>query len=264
MSGTLPRPGPEPAQWRQDETRPEHPVSPHSPSGAPVLSQWSRGRVATAMFGVLLVLIGLAPLVAGSGLLWINLTQRHDGYLTVARSDGRTAGYALASDRVTLWGSGHLWFQASLLGDVRVTATPVDPAASLFIGIAPAADAESYLRGAHYSTLSHLAGGGSAVVEHPGSALATVPAHATSWTVAATGTGTQTLLWPSRDGTWMLVVTNATGTPGVAAHIEVAATAPALAWIGASLLGAGLLMLVCGTLLISRTMLRVAQHGGTP
>lgn len=73
----------------------------------------------------------------------------------------------MTSDPVTLWGHGHLWYQASMVGDVRVTATSADPTTPVFVGIAPAGDAEAYLAGTHYSTPTHLTGGGDTVVTTP-------------------------------------------------------------------------------------------------
>lgn len=212
------------------------------------------------MTGVVLALLGLVPLGVGGGLLTIHLADRHDGYLTVAASDYQTTGSALTSDPVTLWSNGHLWYQTSLLGDVRVTATASNPDTHLFVGIANADAANTYLSGAHYGTLSRLSGGRETVIDHPGTAPVAAPMSRPIWTAAITGTGTQTLTWPSRDGTWMLVVMNADGSAPVNAHIDVAVTAPSLAWISATLIGVGMLLLVGGILLIAIPMGRAARE----
>lgn len=215
---------------------------------------------------MLLLLVGVVSLGAGGTLLWANLAARHDGYLTVAAADYRTGGYAMTSDRVTLWGDGHLWYQASLIGDVRVTATSADPATPVFVGIAPADAAEAYLATTHYSRLTHLSGGGDTIADHPGSAPAVPPVRSTIWAASATGTGTQTLTWPSHDGTWMLVVMNADGTAPVNAHIDVGITAPSLAWISATLLIVAGLSLTAGVVLIAVPMSRATreQFAGPP
>lgn len=269
MSGTLPDrtpvrgekpaagPGPAPApQWPGPPTDAPPPPAP-GPNPPP---RYSRGRVAALVAGVVLVLLGLVSLGAGGGLLTIHLTDRHDGYLTVAASDSHTTGSALVSDPVTLWGNGHLWYQASLLGDVRVIATAPDPSTRLFIGIASADAAKSYLSGSHYSTLTHLTGGRETTVEHPGTRPLAEPMSTAIWTAAVTGTGTQTLTWPSRDGTWTLVVMNADGSTPVGAHIDIGITAPSLAWISATLLGVGALLLTGGILLIAIPMSRAARE----
>ena len=233
---------------------------PRPASSPPPPQQYSRGRVAALVAGVVLVLLGLIPLGVGGGLLTINLADRHDGYLTVADSDYHTTGSALASAPVSLWGGGHLWYQASLIGDVRVTATPSDPNTRLFVGIASADAAKAYLSGSHYSTLNHLTGGRETTTDHPGAAPLAAPMSTPIWTAAITGAGPQTLTWPSRDGTWILVVTNADGSSPVTAHIAVGVTAPSLAWISATLLGIGTLMLIGGVLLIAIPMSRAARE----
>ena len=215
-----------------------------------------RGRIGAVIAGILLALVGVVALGAGGTLLWVNSINRHDGYLTVASGDYRASGHAIASDRVTLWGSGHLWYQASLLGDVHVTASAIDPATPVFVGIAPADRAAQYLAAVHYSTLTRLAGGRDATVDHPGSAPSTPPTHAPIWTASASGSGTQTLTWPSTDGTWMLVVMNADGSAPVDARVGVGITAPSLGWISATLLGAAALFLTAGFLLIAIPMSR--------
>ena len=253
-AGTGPTPAP---QW----PGPSADAPPPVPTSGPASPQrYSRGRVAALVAGVVLVLLGLISLGAGGGLLTINLADRHDGYLTVADSDYHTTGSALASAPATLWGNGHLWYQASLIGDVRVTATAPDPSTRLFAGIASADGAKAYLSGSQYSTLNHLTGGRETTIDHPGATPLAAPMSTAIWTAAVTGTGTQTLTWPSRDGTWILVVTNADGSSPVNAHITVDVTAPSLAWISATLLGIGTLTLIGGVLLIAIPMSRAARE----
>lgn len=202
------------------------------------------------------MLVGVVALGAGGTLLWVNSFDRHDGYLTVASGDYRADGHAIASDRVTLWGSGHLWYQASLIGNVHVTASAADPATPVFVGIAPADRAAQYLAAVHYSTLTRLTGGRDATADHPDATPATAPSRVAIWTASASGSGTQTLTWPSTDGTWMLVVMNADGSAPVDARVDVGITAPSLGWISATLLGASALFLTLGVLLIAIPMSR--------
>lgn len=254
MSGTAPHQIPDYGQGRPTSAPPTQPSAPRAHPG------YSPGRVVSIISGVLLLLVGLVALGGGGTLLWADLGARHGGYLTVAAGDYRTSGYAMSSDKVTLWGNGHLWYQTSLIGDVRVTVTATDPATAVFVGIAPADTAQAYLSGTHYSTLTHLAGGRDNVVDHPGAAPATAPVRSSVWTVSATGTGTQTLTWPSRDGTWMLVVMNADGSAPVSAHVDVGITAPSLLWISVTLFVVAALFTVAGIVLIMIPMGRVARE----
>jgi hypothetical protein len=254
MSGTAPHQMPGYGEGWPTSTPPTQSPSPRANPG------YSPGRVASIISGVLLLLVGLVALGGGGTLLWADLAARHNGYLTVAAADYRSSGYAMTSDRVTLWGNGHLWYQTSLIGDVRVTVTAADQATAVFVGIAPADAAQAYLAGTHYSTLTHLAGGRDSVVDHSGAAPAVPPVRSSIWTVSATGTGTQTLTWPSRDGTWMVVVMNADGSAPVSAHIDVGITAPSLVWISVTLFGVAALFIVAGVVLIMIPMGRVARE----
>lgn len=254
-TATPPGSGP---QW---PTPPADAPPPFAPQRSPATGNgYSGGRITSIVIGVLLVLVGVVSLGAGGATLWADLAARHDGYLTVAAADYRTSGSAMASDPVTLWGQGHLWYQASLVGDVHVTVTGADSTRPVFIGIAPAHDAEAYLAGAHYSTLTHLGGGRDNIVDHPGSTPLRAPTASAIWTASATGTGKQSLTWPSRDGTWMLVVTNADGSAPVSAHIDVGITAPSLVWISASLFAVAALFLTAGVLMIAIPMGRAARE----
>ena len=271
MSGTLPDrtpvqgggkrpsgldPGPTP-QWPGPPADAPPPLLTPGPASS---HRYSRGRVTALVTGVVLMLLGLVALGAGGGLLTIHLADRHNGYLTVADADYHTTGSALTSDPVTLWGDGHLWYQTSLLGDVRITVTAPDPTKHVFVGIASADAAKTYLSGVHYTTLTHLTSGRETTIDHPGAAPIAAPMSTAIWTAAVTGTGPQTLTWPSRDGTWMLVVTNADGSTPVNAHINVGVTAPSLAWISATLLGVGVLVLIGGVLLIAIPVSRATRE----
>ena len=254
MSGTAPHQMPGYSEGWPTNAPPAQPPAPRAAPG------YSPGRVASIIGGVLLLLAGLVALGGGSTLLWADLGARHGGYLTVAAADYRTGGYAMTSDKVTLWGNGHLWYQTSLIGDVRVTVTAADPATAVFVGIAPADAAQAYLAGTHHSTLTHLSGGRDTVVDHPGAAPAVAPDRSSIWTVSATGTGTQTLTWPSRDGTWMVVVMNADGSAPVSAHIDVGITAPSLVWISVTLFVVAAIFTAAGILLIAIPMGRVTRE----
>lgn len=261
MSGTAPRQIP--GYGDRWPTGAPPPQQPPTPGAAP---SYSPGRIASIIAGVLLLVVGVVALGAGGTLLWADLGARHGGYLTVAAADYRSSGYAMTSDPVTLWGDGHLWYQTSLIGDVRVTATAADRTTPIFLGIAPAADAQAYLATTHHSTLTHLGGGRDNLVDRPGSAPAIPPVRSSIWTVSATGTGTQTLTWPSRDGTWMLVVMNADGSAPVNAHIDVGISAPSLVWISVTLFAVAVFFIVAGILLIAIPMGRVARErtAGSP
>ncbi len=254
-------PGRWPTAYGQSGSPPWPPPPADTPPPPPTgnARAYPPGRITAIVIGVLLTVVGVIALGAGSAVLWLNLGGRHNGYVTVAANDYRTTGYALTSDRVTLWGSGHLWYQASLLGDVRVTANSTNPATPVFIGIAPADSAQAYLATVQHSTVTHLSGGRDTVIDHGGTAPATKPADTHIWTASVSGTGTQTLNWTSTDGTWMLVVMNADGSAPVSAHLNLGITAPSLAWISGTMFGIAVLFLTAGVLLIAIPMSRAVR-----
>jgi hypothetical protein len=73
------------------------------------------------------------------------------------------------------------------------------------------------------------------------------PGQQNFWSASATGTGRQTISWPTREGRWAVVVMNADGAAGVAADVRAGATLPRLGAFAASLLLGGALLLVLST-----------------
>jgi hypothetical protein len=64
------------------------------------------------------------------------------------------------------------------------------------------------------------------------------------------GSGTQTLSWHVKSGTWSVVVMRPDGSRGVAADVGVGAKLPALVWVSLGLLVFGLVLLGGGAALI--------------
>jgi hypothetical protein len=195
------------------------------------------------------VVCSLGLLGAGGAALWADTAARHGGYLNVSSETYRTSGYAVASDSVDLhWGGG--WYSArSLLGTIRIRAEST-AGAGVFIGIAPSGTASGYLSGVAHATVSGPAGSTNWYVEHGGTAPAALPARAVAWDVYAAGPGTQTVIWPVRSGSWTVVAMNADGSRPVSVHVDVGATLPALPWVEASLLAAGVVALAGGIVLL--------------
>lgn len=81
---------------------------------------------------------------------------------------------------------------------------------------------------------------------------------------SAAGPGRQALTWQPRNGAWTVVAMNADGSRPVSVRIAVAATLPALPWVAAGLLIAGLLVLVVGVTLIIISARRASAQIGAP
>ncbi len=222
---------------------------------------WGPARIVSAVIGVLLVLCSLGLLGAGGAALWASTTQRHDGDIDLGTWSYRSAGYAVVSSTADLYGAtGGLPVPRSLLGTVQIHVTPARGADPVFTGIAPAAAARSYLAPAGYDTVRGITRHHATYTGHPGGAPATAPARAGIWAAQAAGTGTQTLTWPDRSGSWTVAAMNADGSRPVAVRISVAAALPSLPWIAAGLLAGGILVLAAGVMLIAVPARRATSH----
>ena len=240
--------------------------TPPAPAGAEPGSSarpggWTAGRVLALIAGALLLFVSTGLLVGGAGLLWADRTQREGQFLWTSTSTVSTAGYAVTADQLTIEGSGADWALDSVIGTAQLQARPVSTDSELFVGIASAADAASYLRGVQYSRLDTLGEGsvdpGTVTVQR-GGAPEVAPGAVDIWVAQSSGPGTQTLRWQPTRGTWTVVLMRADGTAGVAAHVRAGATVPAAPWIGVGLLALGAVLAGLGGLVIA-----LAAHRAT-
>ena len=208
---------------------------------------WTPARIVAVVAGSVLALVSLGLVAGGSGVLWADLSQRQSGYLTSAAVTYSAGGYALASDTVAL----HGWrgWLAGFAGDVRVRVTATDPRKPVFVAIAPAPAARSYLSGVARTSITSL-GNRATAVTYPGVAPSRPPAAAAIWTVQATGPGTQPVVWAVRDGDWMAVAMNADGSAGVSVRADIGAQFPALATLALELFVTAVLLAVPALVLI--------------
>ncbi len=208
---------------------------------------WTATRIVSVVIGLLLALCSLGFLGAGAVALWASTTQRHSGDIDLGTWSYRSTGYALVSSTADLYGAtSGLPAARSLLGTVRISVTPAPSAGPVFTGIAPAGAASHYLAGVGYDTVRGITHHYPVYTGHRGGAPLTTPARAGIWATQAAGPGTQALTWPDRSGHWTVVAMGADGSRPVAVRISVAAALPALPWITAALLAAGVLALAAG------------------
>lgn len=209
---------------------------------------WTAGQVVSVVAGSVLALAATGLLTGGAGLVWAGQTQRQDGYLTSGTTTYTTQGYALATDSFGLHAGRWDWL-SSVVGKARVRISVPSTARPVFVGIAPASAATRFLAGTAYTTVTGI-GDSTHYTSHPGTARPAAPQQAGIWAAQVSGTGPQALTWIPRDGDWMIVVMNRDATPGLTVLASAGATVPALPWIAAGLLGAGILLAVGGVLLI--------------
>jgi hypothetical protein len=219
-------------------------------------SRWTAGRVIALVIGSILGLIGLAGTVGGGALVVGAATQRDDqGYFHTDAERLSAGSYAIASEDMDL----HLGSRARDLdiGDIlrfRFRMTPVEDERALFIGIARTAAVDRYLDNVAHDVIDDLdidpfrtdfrrVHGEDTPSEPDGESI---------WVESSTGTGRTTLTWEPEDGHWTIVVMNADASRGVDARIDVGVHVEYLWWIAGGLLGAGILVLAIGILLIIR------------
>jgi hypothetical protein len=233
-----------------------------APGGQP--TGWTAGRVAAVVAGSVLVLCSLGLLGAGGAALWADTAARQGGYVDLGSATYRTGGYAVASDTVELHAAGGGWDAArALFGTVRIRATSAT-GAPVFIGIAPAGAASTYLAGVAHATISGPAGTSGWYTRQGGTAPAAAPSRAAIWDTRATGPGTQAVVWPVRSGDWTVVAMNANGSAPVSVHVNVAATLPALPWIAGGLLAGGIIILAAGVILLVIPIVRASRQPAAP
>jgi hypothetical protein len=226
---------------------------------------WSAGKIVALVFGIVLLLPGLALLAGGGALLWADQANRTDGYVFTETDDFATTGYALVSERIELTTDAD-WFPISAaLGTARAEVTSTDPGTDVFVGIAPAADAAAYLGGVKRSVIDDLGTGRVDEAPLPGAAPDGAPGEQDFWTAQSSGPGTQALDWEPADGDWVFVVMNADGSAGVSMDARVGATLPALGGIAWGVLLSGIFLTVISVLLLVLSIRRrPAGYTGPP
>jgi uncharacterized protein DUF4389 len=231
----------------------------------PARSGWTPGRIVAVVCGALLALTAAGLLSGSAALVWADQTQRDDaGFLSTSAISVHGPGYAVVTDRISVQGNDIATPPASaVVGQVRIVVTPDDPAAGVFVGIAPAARVDAYLSGAAITTVRDFDTAGSTFVNRRGDPVAADPGAAAIWEASAQGNGSQTLTWKPTSGDWRVVVMNADASPGVAVHASAGVEAPGLVWIAVGIGVLGLLLLAAGTTLIIVPVHRAGGHTAT-
>ncbi len=224
--------------------QPPAPATPSVPSG------WTGGRIAAMVGGSLLALIALGLMACGAYGLWLDTTQRSDGYVMTSSERFSTGDYALAtrtlqiSSDVPSFLYGRDW-----LGDVRIRGQSANPNMALFIGIARKDEVDRYLAGVAHSEVVDVNANPFGTTYRPsyrpqtGGKPAIAPNRATFWVARAAGTGSQSLTWSVKQGRWAVVVMRPDGSRGVSADLAAGAKLPALLWASIGLLVFGILIL---------------------
>ncbi len=240
------------------------PVGPTGPGGpigpGPARARrWTGGRVVSLVIGSIIVLVALAVLVGGAGLLVADRAGRDSaGYLTSPAVDMASAGYAVTAGDVRIEGAdvAGSWVPESVIGTVRVTAVSRNGARPVFVGIARTAAVDRYLAGVAHGRLRGMYGD---VGEVTGTRRPAAPEQVPIWDAASAGPGEQELGWDPAAGGWSLVVMNADGSRGVDATVHVGAQVPWLTGLAVGTIVVGLLLLLVGVVLVVVPLVRASR-----
>jgi hypothetical protein len=190
-------------------------------------------------------------LFGGSGLLWIDQTQRDDdGYLTTPTERFTTDSYAITSESIDLAGAeidqAEWLLSEDVLGDVRLEGENAD--GEIFIGIGPTPEVEGYLGPVEHDEVRELDFDPFRVDYRriTGGEPDAAPTEQDFWAESASGAGLQTLTWAAEEGEWSIVVMNADASTGVDAELSAGAEASFLTWVAVALLVVGALLIVGG------------------
>lgn len=232
-------------------------------------------RILLLILGALLAITGFGLLVGGAGLGWAVATQRDDaGFFSTSTHRYETSTYAVTTERLDLGRPGDEWWSGRDLATVRLRLTAAGERAQ-FVGIASAADVEAYLAGVPHDEVTGIDlspfDAAYRTRDAAGTASPVAPASLAIWRASEVGTGTRTLTWNPEPGQWTIVVMNADASRPVVADLDVGAKVAYLPQVTFGLLGAGLVVLLVGALVLlggivrpEHTALPVAAHTGHP
>jgi hypothetical protein len=135
---------------------------------------------------------------------------------------------------------------------LRLRAHASEPAQALFIGVGSTADVEQYVRTFRHDRVTNLDFQPFRLSKQPAGpdGVPAAPTTQTFWVQRAEGTGTQTLDWKIRDGSYELVLMNSDARAGVDARAVFAVRVPFAHTLGIVLLVAGAIVLALGILLL--------------
>jgi hypothetical protein len=202
-------------------------------------------RVILLVFGSVLMIIGLLVALGGGAVMAITgsdntlqsgsqrLSTPTSALVTPVTNISHTAG---ATDDL-----GQPDLRLSLTGAPNPT----------FVGVGPADAVDRYLAGAQFEQVNDLEFDPFRLITStvPGTGRPVPPSTQTFWVAQASGTD-PAINWKVTNGSYRLVIMNASGGPGVVTNGNVALRVPHLFAIGVSLLVGGLVVGLLGVLLL--------------
>ena len=145
---------------------------------------------------------------------------------------------------------------------LRISATPVQGTAAVFVGIGRAADVNRYLAGVATQEVTNLSVEPYSITgtRHGGRPSAQPPQTQRFWMAQASSTRAAEINWKVRDGQYRVVIMSANGHGGFATTSTIGITIPNIVHYALAALLIGLLIAGGGTALLIRAT-RQAQNG---
>lgn len=211
-------------------------------------------KLLLGLLGITGALVAAALLIGGGTLLWVDTAMTDsEGFINSKPMGLETETYAITTPpaEVEIEIPGPM--DVGTVATLRISAENRDPEKGVFIGLAEAANLDGYLSGVAYDEIVELEAEPFEVtlVTHPGVAVPQTPAAQAFWTASAHGIGPQTLIWDVESGDYAVVLMNEDASSGMEVETVVGTRVPVIRPVGTSLLIAGGIVLVFGTLMVA-------------
>ena len=222
----------------------------------------SPGRVVAVVAGVLVGLFALAVLAGGMFLaVGSALTAEDDGYFDTSPRRFGTESVAITTEEADLAADpappDELWDFIDFSVRFRVEGLGEE----VFLGVADEADVNAYLGSAAYDQVREIRPGEPVHYRSfSGGDVIDPPVEQDFWVAATSGAGAQELTWDVESGTWVVVLMNADGSPGVYADVSVGAKSGLVVPIAIGMLIFGLLLFVVAVVIV--LLAALAGRGG--
>ena len=219
------------------------------------------GKIVLLVFGVIVLLISLVPLLAGGGLMWAEKTLRDsEGFYTTPAIQLEKDSHAIVTGHANIdLGGDWEWLSWGRRCDpsdfltLKIEGSSNDPSKQIFIGVAEVSDLEAYLKDVEHDEITdfRIRRPSLGYTNHRGTSEPEAPTSQAFWTASAHGEGTQTLEWGIEEGTYSVALMNDDGSRGLnlAASVGVKVP-PVVGGIGIGLLVVGLVLLAVAILMI--------------
>lgn len=209
-------------------------------------------RIVGLVAGCLILVVAVGLFAGGGLLVGAHVAGRDaDGFYAVDLTRLESPGHAITTEEVDLgvdpgpprW----LVDEADVTVRLRVSSEAGQP---VFVGIGSAGDVAAYLDGVAHSQIDQVDEDRATYLPRGGDRIPTPPVEQGFWVAAASGPGTQELIWDVEPGRWNAVVMNADGSTGVAVTANIAAETGLVLPVGIGLLVGGVVVGALGALAV--------------